>query len=69
MGKPPQNMYAIHFHTLYSYASWILEHGQSLSDIPQLHKKNFAISESKKELNPNQYFKEIRHLIGIKWLL
>jgi len=37
MGKPPQNMYATHFHTVYSYASWMLEHGQSLSDIPQLH--------------------------------
>lgn len=46
-----QNMYATHFHTLYSYASWMLENGQSLSDIPQLHLKknlNFRIKQRPK---------------------
>lgn len=33
------------------------------------YKKKILITEQNKDLNPKQYFKEIKHLIGIKWLL
>lgn len=48
-------------------AGW-LEQSQPISEIPKLQQKS-QLPGKNKDLNPKHCFKEIKHLIGVKWLL
>lgn len=48
-------------------AGW-LEQSQLISEIPKLQQKS-QLPGKNKDLNPKHCFKEIKHLIGVKWLL